>query len=479
MKTLHIIFPVCLFKKNPHLDGKDIALVEEKVNFTYLNYHKLKIVLHRATMKKYFDTLKVKHKKYYEFDTDEIDIIKNYSCVEFIDPCDYLIVNKWQKLCKKEGIELTILPTLNFLIDPTEYTGPYYHDRSFYPFMRKKLDVLMVGDKPKGGQYSFDKENRKALPKNIKLPANPKKVNNSYVREAKKYTERHFSDNVGEIDEFIYPIDSKSATNWMKKFCEERLKHFGTYEDAMDDTSVMLYHSCLAVSLNTGLITDRDVLDYVSTQKVEINNLEGFIRQLIGWRNYVYTIYVKEGEKIRKMNFFEHKRKLSEKWWKGETGMPIVDMTIKKINRYAYAHHIERLMVLGNFMLICQINPQEVMDWFQGFVSIDAYDVFMVPNVLGMSQHADGGITMTRPYFSSSNYINKMYGKKVKSEINLKSGTYQWDEVWDAVYYSFINKHKDYLEKNYSTAQQVSHWKKKTNKKEILELAEEYLKWLN
>jgi deoxyribodipyrimidine photolyase-related protein len=483
MKILHIIFPVNLYKKNPYLKGKDIAMVEEKINFTYLDYHKAKLVLHRASMKKYYKTIKSNNKKYYEYNSVEKDIIRGYDEIEFIYPNDHLIVEKWKKLC---GKKLKILPSINFLISQEEikdYKFPYYHDRYFYPYMRQKLNVLMTKDgKPIGGQYSFDKENRKPLPKNIVLPKEPQKNNNIYVKEAINYVEKNFSDNYGSTDHFIYPIDSTQAKKWLVKFVEERLKLFGPYEDAINKESTFVYHSCLSSSLNIGIITDQEILDYVlkHSNKIPMNSLEGYIRQIIGWRNYILLFYEREGEKIRKMNFFKHHRKLSNRWWEGKTGIPVVDQVIQKVEKYSYAHHIERLMILGNFMLICGIEPIEVNNWFQGFVAIDSGDVYMIPNVMGMSQYADGGLIMTKPYFSSSNYIKNMSNEKWVGIIQLKSGEYNWDIVFDAVYYNFINQHQDYLKKNYSTSRQVAHWIKKSKKQkdELLTLAKEYLKFI-
>jgi deoxyribodipyrimidine photolyase-related protein len=483
MTILHLIFPVNLYKKNPYLKGKDIAVIEEKINFTYLDYHKAKLILHRASMKKYFKSLKSTKKKYYEFDAIEKDIIKGYDEIEFIYPNDHLIVEKWKKIC---GKKLTILPSINFLISQEEiknYQFPYYHDKYFYPYIRQKLNVLMTKEgKPVGGQYSFDKDNRKSLPKNAKLPVEPKVNKDLYVKEAISYVEKHFPDNYGSTEHFIYPIDSTQAKKWLVKFVEERLKLFGIYEDALIKESTFVYHSCLSSSLNIGIITDQEILDYVlkHSSKIPMNSLEGYIRQLIGWRNYILLVYEREGEKIRKMNFLKHHRKMSNRWWEGKTGIPVIDQIIQKVEKYSYAHHIERLMILGNFMLICGIEPIEVNNWFQGFVAIDSGDVYMIPNVMGMSQHADGGLMMTKPYFSSSNYIKNMSNEKWIGTIQLQSGEYNWDIVFDAVYYNFINQHQDYLKKNYSTSRQVSHWIKKSKKQkdELLSLAKEYLKFI-
>ena len=180
------------------------------------------------------------------------------------------------------------------------------------------------------------------------------------------------------------------------------------------------------------------------------------------------------------MNFFKHHLRLSNRWWLGKTQIPIIDLVIKKVEEYSYAHHIERLMILGNFMLICEIEPIEVNNWFQSFVAIDSADVFMIPNVLGMSQHSCGPLMMTKPYFSSSNYIKKMSNEKIIGTVVLKSGEYDWSVIWDSLYYNFIYKNHDYLKKNYSTSRQVVHWDKKTHaqKNKILLLAKEYQKFI-
>jgi deoxyribodipyrimidine photolyase-related protein len=221
--------------------------------------------------------------------------------------------------------------------------------------------------------------------------------------------------------------------------------------------------------MNIGLLTDNEVIKIVLKyqSKIPIEAFEGFIRQIIGWRNYMYTIYLLEGEKIPKMNFFGHDRKLNKKiMWEGKTDIQPIDDIIHKINEFSYAHHIERLMYLGNYMLICMIKPSDVYEIFMEW-TIDAYDWVMMANVYSMSQYADGGMIVTKPYFSSSNYILKMS--------DYKNG--EWSTVWDALYYNFINTHKDYLSKNYGTARQVAHWNKKTEKEkgELISIAKKYL----
>lgn len=208
--------------------------------------------------------------------------------------------------------------------------------------------------------------------------------------------------------------------------------------------------------MNIGLLPDNLVIDLVRNQNLEnisISSYEGFIRQIIGWRNYVFSIYILEPT-MYKSNFLNHDKKLdSNKYWYPTTGILPLDNVIDKIQNYAYCNHIERLMILGNWFLINQIHPQQIHRYFMEW-SIDAYDWVMVPNIMGMSQYADGGKMMSRLYFSSSNYIKKMS--------NFKQN--EWRIIWDVIYYVFIDKHKKILEKNYMNANQVLHWIKKTKK---------------
>lgn len=485
MKILHIVFPVNLYKKNKYITKeKDVCVYEDPVYFTKYKFHKMKLLFHRITMKKYYDALSSKNKKYIEYDENIINVIKKYDCIEFIYPADHDIVTKYTKICKSLNVTLKIYDTLNFLISMDEiknYSGSIYHDRSFYPYMRKKLNIFMDNKgKPLHGKYSFDTENRKKIELKMDI-INVK--NDKYMKESTKYVENNFANNYGNMENMIYPTTHKEAKTLLQKFCKYKLNNFGTYEDAIDKNNPFLYHSQLSSSLNIGLLTDNDVIKYVikyiTKHTVKYNNIEGFIRQIIGWRNYVFFIYEKFGEEIRNSNFFNHHNKLSSKMYYGTTQISIVDDTIKKALSYCYLNHIERLMIMGNFMLLCEINPLQVMQWFMELVSIDAYDVFMVPNVICMSQYADGGLMMNRPYFCSSNYLLKMSNYSLKDkQIALKSGTYNWTYIFDSLYYNFVHNNKKALSKIYSTAMSVKMMEKKTDLKSMLKVANEYISFV-
>lgn len=481
---IFIILPTQLYENINHLkDDKydQIYLVEENINFVYLKYTKLKLAYHRATMKNYFDYLKKNDidVKYLEYDYK-----KNFKNDEIfmLNPADHLIVERWKKLTK----QYTILPNLTFLISEKEIlekkNTKYTHD-TFYKYMRKKLDILMTDDnRPEGKRWSFDKENRKKMNSNVKVPQLTDTYDNKYIKEAIKYVNKNFKDNYGQLDNFIYPIDHSQSKTWLNDFIKRRFSKFGDYQDfvSKEENHDFLFHSVLTPMLNVGLLTDKQILDATNRANVSLNNKEGFIRQLIGWRQYIYTIYMNEGQEMREMNFFKAKLKIPEKVWKASTMIKPIDDIINKLYKHGYAHHIERLMWLGAFFLLLGIHPKEVNDWFM-VMFIDAYDVFMIPNIFGMTQHADKGKMMTRPYFSSSNYLLKMSNyKKNDSKIDFGKNTYTWTEIWDALYYNFISKHETYLKKNYSTSRQVYHWnnKSKDEQKNLKSIASKYIKFL-
>jgi len=311
----------------------------------------------------------------------------------------------------------------------------------FYIAQRKRLKILVEGDKPIGGKWSFDPENRKKIPKSVKVPKRPSFKPNPYTEESKKFVEKHFPENPGSTDEFVYPVTHEESERWLKTFLREKLNYFGNYQDAILKEEPFLFHSVLTPMLNIGLLTPdqiiKETLAYAEENSVSLNSLEGFIRQIIGWREFIRGVYLLKGEEERTANFFQHKRKLPDSFYTGTTGLDPVDTVIHRLKKYAYAHHIERLMVLGNIMLLCEIDPDEVYRWFMELF-IDAYDWVMGPNVYGMSQHADGGLITTKPYISSSNYIRKMS--------DFSEG--KWCRIWDGLYWRFIYQHRDFFNKN-------------------------------
>ena len=491
MKTIFLIFPIHLYKNIENLYGKNIYIIEDPRFFSDFNYHKLKLAYHRATMKNYYNYLKtnkkIKSVKYIDFShkiNNFYEEINEKYKIYMYDPCDNILKNKILKIIHN----INIIQTPNFLVNITiinqnldkfckeTKSKKKYNFMNFYKWQRIRLKILMNKDgiTPVGGMWSFDKDNREKLPKNVKIPNilnlnenNRKRM--SYINEAKEYINKNFPKNYGSLDNFVYPINHEESILWLHNFIKNKFENFGIYEDAETMRDPFLFHSVLTPMMNNGLFTDTEVLDIVLKyqKKIKLSSFEGFIRQIIGWRNYVYTVYLLEADFLENANFFQHKNKISESiLWKGQTDILPIDNIIHKIVNYGYAHHIERLMYLGNYLLLCMINPKEVYNIFMSW-TIDAYEWVMLPNVIGMSQFADGGLMMTRPYFSSSNYILKM--SDYKKEV--------WTKTLDTLYYNFINTHKKYLSKNYATARQVAFWNKKTKgeKEEIIKNAKKYL----
>jgi deoxyribodipyrimidine photolyase-related protein len=502
-----LIFPTQLFSNIKHLinwnnnnsnKNKIIYLIEEPRYFTDFAFHKLKLAYHRASMKKYYDFLKKKkfNIKYIDFEKVTkifyLSLKSESDIISIISPGDFKLEKKLETIF---GKKLVILDNINWLIKLDEleyvknliYKNSKYSHNEFYKYQRIKLDILIDStNKPVGGKWSYDTLNRLSLPKEYKVPVTTsKKLSNKYVKEAINYVNKHWSNNYGSLDNFIYPIDTNSSLKWLDKFLKDRLGNFGPYQDAVKESEPFLFHSVISPMMNIGLLTDTQVVlksyKYYLTHKksISIESFEGFIRQVIGWRNYVYTIYMLEGPRLYESNYLKHQNQLNNKFWTGNTGIKPIDSIINKIVAYAYAHHIERLMYLGNFMLICMVDPKEVYKIFMEW-TIDAYDWVMIPNVFGMSQYADKSM-MTRPYFSSSNYINKM-GSFKKDEITFEKKqsffpNESWNVIWDALYYNFIDKHEKILRKNYAIAQQVKHWDNKSDeeKNQIKKIAKKYL----
>jgi deoxyribodipyrimidine photolyase-related protein len=475
-KTL-ILLPNQLFKTHT-IEFDNIILYEHPKFFTEYNYHKAKLVFHRATMKAYYDIMKKKYNiQYVEFDQK----LKLKGEIIIYDPIDLQIEKEFKKYKNLILIQSRLfILTNNELDEYIHFTTKPYFNATFYKWIRVKKNILMKGEKPLGGKWSFDVENRLPFKTNYK-ESELKFTNNSYINEAKKYIETNFKDNIGEPNIFL-PITHKDSIIYLENFLKSKLNNFGPYEDAISSDVKIGYHSGISGLLNIGLLEPMDVIDKaINFKNIKIESLEGFVRQIISWREYVRLLYKMEHAQFNKMNFLKHTNKLSKVWYTAETGIIPVDNVIKKALNISYCHHIERLMILGNFMLLCQIKPIDVYKWFIEVVSIDAYEWVMEPNVYGMSQHSVGQLMMNRPYYSSSNYIFKMsnYKKSDKFEkIILDDEEYTWYEIFDALYYNFIDTHKNYLKGIYATANSVSVFNKKSDseKKKLKNIAKLYIK---
>jgi deoxyribodipyrimidine photolyase-related protein len=295
------------------------------------------------------------------------------------------------------------------------------------------MNILLTNNrKPLGGKWSLDQENRARLPATLVLPKTPKTAQtaqNSIVeRSIAEISESH-TNVVGSAGAFRWAVTHEQAEAWLELFVDERLKQFGKYEDAISTSNSFLFHSVLTPMLNIGLLSPQQVIDRVvkETDRMPLNSIEGFVRQIIGWREFMRGMYSNYSCSMRNSNFWKFTHSMPSAFYSAETGITPVDRVISKLKEHAYVHHIERLMVLGCFMLLCRIKPDDVCKWFMEFF-IDSYDWVMVPNVYGMSQFADGGSFSTKPYICSSNYILKM-SNEAKGD---------WCRIWDCLYWKFV-----------------------------------------
>jgi len=460
MKKIFLVFPNNLFYSFPkEFKESHVFLVEEALFFKILPFHKQKLVFHRASMKNYFAFLKKKGIKVNYIDSTSyfsdvykliLNLGKNYKINEVItfDPVDDWLEKKIKKAVTFINLRLTFIDNplfINTKNDLLDYfiKNKRYFQTDFYIAQRKKLSLLIDKfSQPFGGSWTYDKENRKSYPKNKKPPDFSFFSIDDFYKEAISYVEKNFSKNVGEINKnFLLPKNHNEANLFFDDFLKKRIFDFGPYQDAILKDNLLINHSLLSPLLNVGLILPKQVikktLKHYFEKKTPLNSVEGFLRQIVGWREFICGVYRFKGRYQRTRNFFNFKKKMPEVFFEGKTGIEPFDNTVKKIKKYGYCHHIERLMILGNFFLLCEIDPDEVYRFFMTYF-IDAYDWVMVPNVYGMSQYSDYGLMSTKPYFSSSNYI-------------LKMSDYQkgdWALVWDGLFWRFLIRHKNLLHKN-------------------------------
>ena len=458
MKEVALIFPNQLHEESQILDKNiPIYLIEENLFFKQYSFHKQKIFFHRTSMKKYVNYLTTKlHKVNYIESSSKLadvrELIKNLSPdtkeIYIIDPNDYLLEKRIKKSCNENNISLHVFDNSSFINTREDLTGFFREEKvkffqtSFYKEERKKYNILMDGDSPEGGRWTYDDENRKKYPRDKIPPEVRFPDRDNFHEDAKTYTEKFFKNNIGSINtNWLYPTSFSEAKEWLSSFLIMRFQDFGPYEDAIVKEETILNHSILSPLINCGLLTPKyvinEIIKFHKGNDIPINSTEGFIRQVIGWREFIRGIYVVKGSYERTRNFWGFERKIPRSFYDGTTGIEPVDDTIRKVISTGYCHHIERLMVMGNFMLLCEFDPDEVYRWFMELF-IDSYDWVMVPNVYGMSQFADGGLMSTKPYISGSSYILKMS--------NYKKG--EWCIIWDSLFWRFLNKQRDFFIKN-------------------------------
>lgn len=441
MGDVFILLPNQLFELSyipKERRGDRFILVEHEFYYKYRQYNlnKKKLVLLKAAAAAYIASM-TKHL--------HVEIIPVFppaqqgKRVTMFDCVDKPMMEMAQKHFAK--CNFVVLDSPNFLLTRTDIAeyyaaskGKFFH-ASFYRYQLDKCGIKIA--------KTYDTENRKPVPANIEappIPTQPPKQDARYIVAATEFVNAKYAKNYGTCDGFYLPVTHATAKQWFDAFLASRIKYFADYQDAIVPGEALMFHSGISSVMNIGLLQPSYVVDKLRQQlgarRITARIFETILRQIIGWREYQRYIYVAASEKITASNYFGNTRKLSEKWYTGTTGIAPLDDAIRLAFAHGYIHHILRLMVVANCMNLCGIHPMQAYRWFMEF-STDSYEWVMVGNVLSMGLYADGGLTMRKPYLCSSNYVQKMSGKRYPAG--------KWENEWDALYYSFLLRNRHLL----------------------------------
>ena len=447
------------------------VLMEIMPEATYVTHHIQKLLGFFAAMRRFADELqKQGHQCIYLHLVDpqnqqsfagnlkQILTADDFKAFEYQEPDEYRVDQILKQFADRLSVPVTVYDSEHFLTRRHDLQEFFAGSKtllmeSFYRHMRKKYHILMEEDKPAGGRWNFDRENRRRLPAKADVPA-PLLFDHD-LTDIYEMIQSHKIPSIGKVDSrhFTWPLHRQEALQVLEDFLENRLLYFGTYQDAMHTAEPYVYHSRLSFAMNTKMIHPAEIveraLSYWKEEKERINlaQIEGFVRQIIGWREYMRGVYWAYMPEYETRNFFSHSRKLPDFYWTAETKMNCLKHAIQQSIDHAYAHHIQRLMITGNFALLAGIHPDEVDAWYMG-IYMDAIQWVEITNTRGMSQFADGGLVGTKPYVSSANYINKMsnYCQGCHYDHRQRYGAKACP--FNSLYWNFYDRHRGRLQKN-------------------------------
>ncbi len=452
-------------------DSDRILMLEVREEAAYVPQHKIRLVLFFSAMRHFRDELRGRG---YKVDYAQLDDRENRGSIETelgrrlnqlkperlvcIEPGDYRVQRMIETAAANNGTEMEFLPDTHFMTSIAEFRD-FADDRKallmeyFYRDVRRKTGILMSGSQPVGGQWNFDKDNRdtfgKSGPPEIRAPR--EFTPDDITRQVIGMVEKQFPKAPGHLKHFDYPVTSEQAGAALQDFVTHRLYGFGQYQDAMAMGRPYLYHSRLSAALNMHLLDPRDTveaaLDALDNGAAELNSVEGFIRQIIGWREFVRGVYWTRMPDYADVNELDANLDMPEFMWTGETDMMCVRQSVAQLIDHAYAHHIQRLMVLGLFSLLLGVRPYDVHRWHMSMY-VDAIDWVSLPNVLGMSQYGDGGVVGTKPYAASGNYISRMSNYCAHCRFNPKRATGEDACPITTLYWDFLSRNRGKLENN-------------------------------
>lgn len=504
MKTLRLILGDQLNQSHSWFqqvrDDNHYVMMEIRPEATYVRHHIQKVAGFFAAMRRFARHLEEQGHSitYLAFDdeSNRHDFEKNVRRLlektgarrfQYQLPDEFRLDEQFRGWTASLSIEAEAVDSEHFMTSRDEL-GRFFEGKKtyvmepFYREIRRRFDLLMEGEKPRGGQWNYDAENRSALPEDTPLPETAAISHD--LSDIVKMIRQEEIQTIGEINEsdFRWPLCREEALFVLQHFLDHSLKNFGRYQDAMTSDEPFLFHSRLSFAFNLKMISPLEVvqktINYWETEKqtIDIAQVEGFVRQIIGWREYMRGIYWATMPEFEQLNFFGHKRELPDWFWTGETKMQCLSQAIGQSLRQSYAHHIQRLMITGNFANLAGIHPDQVDEWYLG-IYIDAIQWVEITNTRGMSQFADGGITATKPYVSSANYIRKMSNYCSSCDYDPRSRHGENACPFNSLYWAYFEKHRDKLEGNPRIGMAYHHLKRMDSekKKKILDQAQTYL----
>ena len=494
MSSLGIIFPDQLSKNNKvyeSLSSEDDLLIYEPVEAFYKNtYHKQKLVFLLASLRNLKEVLSPKFNiihekispqrtKFLNSYLNELFKKNDYDEIFVTKPGDYQTLSELMFFAQNRGKVLHILEDTKFISELDDFKDWADGKKSlvqefYYRWLRKKYSILMDDGKPVSGKWNLDKENRASISKLKEAP--PERLKNpidSITFDVMVEIEKIFPKSYGDLEKFNWVVTHKDAWINLQDFLDRYLFNYGTFQDAINKDDPFVFHSLLSPYLNIGLLDPMDCINECErrfrdpSNDIPLNSVEGFIRQILGWREFIRGVYWENMPEYKGLNFWSHKGKLNSNWYEGNTGILPLDDAIQETLDYGYTHHINRLMIISNIMNLSRVSPHHMYDWFMEMY-VDAHDWVMVPNVYGMGTYADGGIFSTKPYICGSSYMLRMS--------NYKKG--DWCDVVDGLYWKFIEDNISFFKKSSRLALMPRALEKlsKDRKRLIFSAAEEFIK---
>ncbi|MAI08722.1 MAG: cryptochrome/photolyase family protein [Magnetococcales bacterium] len=504
MRTLRLILGDQLSKSISSLKNCDkkndiVFMCEVMEEATYVKHHKKKIVFLFSAMRHFAEELKsngynIQYTKLNDNENAgsfkkeiERQIQKfNINKIVVTHPGEYRVLKDIQSYSEEFKIDVEILEDDRFLATTKDFNAwakgrKQLRMELFYREMRKKHNILMDGNNPEGGKWNYDSENRKPPEGSLFLPKTYNTPVDNITQEVIKLVEEKFNNHFGNIEPFFFAVTRSQALEALDKFINERLCDFGDFQDAMLEGEPWMYHSHLSFYINCGLLLPKECIqaaeEAYKNKKAPLNAVEGFIRQILGWREYVRGLYWLKMPEYKSLNFFDAQKRLPDFFWTANTDMNCLKQCIQETKENAYAHHIQRLMVIGNFSLLTGLNPMEVNEWYL-LVYADAYEWVELPNVTGMILFADGGYLASKPYAASGTYINKMsnYCANCKYSVNQKNGEKACP--FNYLYWDFLARNREKLKNNHRIGMMYKTYDRMPEKKKV-QITKDSQKFIN